>query len=44
MPPERKSPNDRAKMTELERIRHSCAPVLTTAILRLWPDSLFWSF
>ena len=32
--PERKSLDDRAKMTELERIRHSCAHVLATAILR----------
>ena len=31
----------RAKMTELERIRHSCAHVLATAILRLWPDAQF---
>ncbi len=28
-------------MTELERIRHSCAHVLATAILRLWPDAQF---
>jgi threonyl-tRNA synthetase len=39
--PERKSLDDRAKMTELERIRHSCAHVLATAILRLWPDAQF---
>jgi threonyl-tRNA synthetase len=39
--PERKSPDDRAKMTELERIRHSAAHVLATAILRLWPDAQF---
>jgi threonyl-tRNA synthetase len=39
--PERKSLDDRAKMTELERIRHSCAHVLATAILRLWPDVQF---
>src|SRR5215813_5785454 len=38
---ERKSLDDRAKMTELERIRHSCAHVLATAILRLWPDAQF---
>ncbi|MGA2751179.1 MAG: threonine--tRNA ligase [Verrucomicrobiota bacterium] len=29
------------KMTELERIRHSCAHVMATAILRLWPDAQF---
>jgi threonyl-tRNA synthetase len=28
-------------MTELERIRHSCAHVMATAILRLWPDAQF---
>jgi len=38
---ERKSLDDRAKMTELERIRHSAAHVLATAILRLWPDAQF---
>jgi threonyl-tRNA synthetase len=38
---ERKSLDDRAKMTELERIRHSCAHVMATAILRLWPDAQF---
>src|SRR3954470_17265717 len=40
-PKERKTLDDRAKMTELERIRHSCAHVLATAILRLWPDAQF---
>src|SRR3954467_7635112 len=39
--PERKSLDDRNKMTELERIRHSCAHVLATAILRIWPDAQF---
>ncbi len=38
---ERKTLDERAKMTELERIRHSCAHVLATAILRLWPDAQF---
>src|SRR6266853_1323661 len=32
---------DREKMTELERIRHSCAHVLATGILRLWPEAQF---
>ena len=41
---ERKTPYDCAKMTELERIRHSCAHVLAAAILRLWPDALFGPF
>ncbi len=40
---ESKPPDDRAKMTELERIRHSCAHVMATAILRLWPDAQFAS-
>src|SRR5271170_2570961 len=39
--PQRKTLDDRAKMTELERIRHSAAHVLATAILRLWPDAQF---
>src|SRR5947208_4620419 len=38
---ERKSLDDRNKMTELERIRHSCAHVLATAIAKLWPDAQF---
>src|SRR5438034_10243086 len=38
---ERKTLDDRAKMTELERIRHSTAHVLATAILRIWPDAQF---
>src|SRR6267142_3450921 len=39
--PERKTLDERNKMTELERIRHSCAHVLATAIARLWPDAQF---
>ncbi|HVV01079.1 MAG TPA: threonine--tRNA ligase, partial [Verrucomicrobiae bacterium] len=38
---ERKSLEDRGKMTELERIRHSCAHVMATAIAKLWPDAQF---
>jgi threonyl-tRNA synthetase len=38
---ERKSLEDRARMSELERLRHSCAHVMATAILRLWPDAQF---
>jgi len=38
---ERKSLDEREKMTELERIRHSCAHVMATAILRLWPEAQF---
>src|SRR5688572_22425460 len=40
-PKERKSLDERAKMTELERIRHSAAHVLATAILRIWPEAQF---
>ncbi len=39
--PERKTLDDRERMSELERIRHSCAHVLATAILRIWPDAQF---
>ncbi|HEX5400030.1 MAG TPA: threonine--tRNA ligase, partial [Verrucomicrobiae bacterium] len=38
---ERKTLDDRARMTELERVRHSCAHVMATAILRLWPEAQF---
>src|SRR5438093_4558078 len=41
--PERKTIDDRQKMTELERIRHSCAHVMATAMLRLWPEAQFAS-
>jgi threonyl-tRNA synthetase len=40
-PPERKSLDERHKMTDLERIRHSCAHVMATAISKLWPDAQF---
>ena len=42
-PKERKTLDDRQKMTELERIRHSAAHVMATAIVRLWPDAQFAS-
>ena len=35
--------DDRNKLTELERLRHSCAHVMAAAILRLWPDAQFAS-
>ncbi len=38
---DRKTLDQRYQMTELERIRHSCAHVMATAILRLWPDAQF---
>ena len=36
---ERKSLDQRHQMRDLERLRHSCAHVLATAVLRLWPDA-----
>jgi len=36
---ERKGPEDRAQMSDLERLRHSCAHVMAAAILRLWPEA-----
>jgi threonyl-tRNA synthetase len=39
--PERKTLDDRNRMTDLERLRHSCAHVMATAILRLWPEAQF---
>jgi threonyl-tRNA synthetase len=41
--PERKTLDERNKMTDLERLRHSAAHVMATAILRLWPDAQFAS-
>ena len=38
---ERKTLDQRNAMSELERLRHSCAHVMATAILRLWPDAQF---
>jgi threonyl-tRNA synthetase len=37
--PERKSLDDRNKMSDLERLRHSCAHVFATAVLRIWPEA-----
>src|SRR5437016_8988350 len=41
MESERKTLDDRSKMTELQRVRHSCAHVMATAILRIWPEAQF---
>jgi threonyl-tRNA synthetase len=41
MADDRKSPEARQQMTDLERVRHSCAHVLATAILRIWPEAQF---
>src|SRR6476659_1449927 len=38
---ERKTLDQRAQMTDLERLRHSTAHVLATAILKIWPDAQF---
>jgi threonyl-tRNA synthetase len=38
---ERKTLDQRNAMSDLERLRHSCAHVMATAILRLWPDAQF---
>src|SRR6478752_4603320 len=41
MPEDRKSPETRQQMTDVERLRHSCAHILATAILRIWPEAQF---
>src|ERR1700744_5919417 len=41
MPEDRKSPEARQQMSEIDRLRHSCAHVLATAILRIWPQAQF---
>src|SRR3981081_4723353 len=41
MQEDRKTPEHRAQMTDIERLRHSAAHVLATAILRIWPDAQF---
>src|SRR5947209_10890555 len=38
---ERKSLEERAQMTEIERLRHSASHVLATAILKIWPEAQF---
>ena len=38
---ERKTPEERAKMTDIERLRHSASHVLATAILKIWPEAQF---
>jgi threonyl-tRNA synthetase len=41
MTEERKTPEMRAQMTDLERLRHSASHVLATAILKIWPEAQF---
>jgi len=38
---DRKTLEERHQMSDLERLRHSCAHVLATAVSRLWPDAQF---
>jgi threonyl-tRNA synthetase len=41
MSEERKTLEQREQMTDLERLRHSAAHVLATAILKIWPEAQF---
>src|SRR5213596_4109609 len=41
MADERKTLEQRHQMSDIERLRHSAAHVLATAILRIWPDAQF---
>jgi threonyl-tRNA synthetase len=43
MADERKTLEQRAQMTDIERLRHSAAHVLATAILKIWPEAQFAS-
>jgi threonyl-tRNA synthetase len=38
---DRKTPEQRAQMTDINRLRHSTAHVLATAILKIWPEAQF---
>src|SRR5437867_3347326 len=38
---ERKTLDQRATMTDIERLRHSASHVLATAILKIWPEAQF---
>jgi threonyl-tRNA synthetase len=38
-PIERKSLEQRDQMSNLQRLRHSCAHILATGVLRLWPEA-----
>ena len=41
MADERKTLEQRAQMTDLDRLRHSASHVLATAILKIWPEAQF---
>ena len=38
---DRKTLEQRAQMTNIERLRHSASHVLATAILKIWPEAQF---
>src|SRR5947209_10439759 len=38
---DRKTPEQRNQMTDIERLRHSASHVLATAILKIWPEAQF---
>jgi len=38
---DRKTPEQRAQMTDIERLRHSASHILATAILKIWPEAQF---
>src|SRR5439155_4954329 len=38
---DRKTLEQRTQMTDIERLRHSAAHVLATAILKIWPEAQF---
>ena len=39
-PVERKNLDDRNRMSDLERLRHSSAHIMAAAVLRLWPEAM----
>src|SRR5438477_1521316 len=41
MQEDRKTPGMRARMTDIERLRHSTSQVLATANLKIWPEAQF---
>src|SRR6202045_2598342 len=41
MAEDRKTPEQRAQMSDVERLRHSASHVLATAILKIWPEAQF---
>lgn len=41
MSTDRKTLEEREQMSDIDRLRHSCAHVMATAILKLWPDAQF---